>query len=72
MPSTSSLVTSSVQRVTHDLAVFQMTKNPVSQIEDIVDIMADEEDSDALSFQFLDEVATCAVSCGPRAAVAHP
>ena len=39
-----------------NLAVFHH-KDPVGKIEDIVNIVADEEDADALPFQLLDEIA---------------
>ena len=56
MPSTSSGVTSLVLRRTHDLTVLHHA-DAVGQIEDIVDVVADEEDADALGLELLDQFA---------------
>ena len=56
MASTSSVVTSSfVDRV--DDAPVVHDADPVGQVEDVVDVVADEEDADALVLQLPDEVA---------------
>ena len=56
-----------VDRV-HDPAVVH-DADPVGQVEHVVDVVADQEDADALVLELPDEVADLAVSAGPRAAV---
>ena len=54
MPSTSSLVTSSLFDGAHELAL-EHDADAVRQVEDVVDVVADEEDADALALELEDE-----------------
>ncbi len=56
MPRTSSVVTLGLVDDAHDLAVVH-DRDAVGQVEDVVDVVADEEDPDALALQLTDEVA---------------
>ena len=56
MPRTSSAVTSVLVDRVHDPAVVH-DADPVGQVEDVVDVVADEEDADALGLELPDEVA---------------
>ena len=47
MPRTSSVVTSSLSTVPDELAL-EHDADAVGQVEDVVDVVADEEDADAL------------------------
>ena len=68
MPSTSSCVTSLHVGGAHELAVLHHA-DPVGEVEHVVDVVADEEDADALLLQLQTRSPTCCVSCGPSAAV---
>ena len=56
MPSTSSGVTSGLLDGVDDPAVVH-DADPVGQVEDVVDVVADQEDADALVLELADEVA---------------
>jgi hypothetical protein len=56
MPSTSSLVTSSV-RAWPTTWPFFITRDAVCEVEDVVDVVADQEDADAVLLQLFDELA---------------
>ena len=56
MPSTSSLVTSFVLRRADDLAVLHHS-DAIGEVEHVVDIVADQEDADAVGLQLLDQLA---------------
>ena len=56
MPSTSSLVTSSVRAVPTTWPFF-ITADPVGEIEHVVDVVADQEDADAFGLELLDQLA---------------
>ena len=51
-----------------DLAVLHHG-HAVGEVEHVVDVVADEEDADALGLELLDELADLRVSAGPSAAV---
>jgi hypothetical protein len=55
IPRTSSVVTSPCSPF-HEPAV-EHHADPVRQVEDVVDVVADEEDADAFGLQLLDQVA---------------
>ena len=56
IPSTSSLVTSLTDAVP-TIRPFFITVDPVGEVEDVVDVVADEEDADALGLELLDQLA---------------
>ena len=55
MPSTSSCVTSAGLTMSDDAAVIH-DADPVGQVEHVVDVVADQEDADAVRLQLADEV----------------
>ena len=56
MPSTSSLVMSWTRPDADDLAVLHH-RDPVGEVEHVMDVVADEENADALRLELLDELA---------------
>jgi hypothetical protein len=65
MARTSSVVTSALLTVPTSLAV-EHDADPVRKVEDVVDVVADQEDADAFRLELLDQVADLGSLGGPE------